>query len=141
MSVTFTQYFDGSFQGILRWHQLDALWEKVRAQPEGWYASLVGEALPDAPLSAEALEQFIREMDTLLREEHDYDYCGVVYADNPATPTMIKIYDPHNMGSACGSSGERIWPRWVLSHLKPEPLAETAPLPGNRKRWWQKLFN
>ncbi|UOG91928.1 MAG: hypothetical protein L3K52_17335 [Candidatus Thiothrix sulfatifontis] len=140
MSVTFTQYFDGSFQGILRWHQLDALWEKVRAQPEGWYASLVGEALPDAPLAAEALEQFIREMDTLLREEHDYDYCGVVYADNPAAPTMIKIYDPHNMGSSCGCSGERIWPRWVLSHLKPEPLAETAPLPSNRKRWWQKLF-
>jgi hypothetical protein len=137
----FLTHFDKSrFSGILRWQQLDDLWTAVRAKPEGWYASLVGETPPTEPMAAAAVPAFLAELDTLLRTEHDYDYCGVVYADDPAEPTMIKVFDPHNMGSSCGCSGERIMPRWVLSRLKPVALVDASPLPTGRKRWWQKLF-
>ena len=130
----------GSFRGILQWSDLDALWEKVRSTPEGWYACLIGETPDQAPMSAEALGQFVSELDVLLRREHDYNYCGMVYADDPASPSFIKIYDPHNMGSSCGSGGVPIPPRWVLSRIQPTLIADNAPLPNSRRRWWQNLF-
>jgi hypothetical protein len=67
----------------------------VRAEPEGWYVSLAGEVVPHAPLDADARKHFVEEMDALQRREHEHDYCGVVYADDPAPPSLIKIYDPH----------------------------------------------
>lgn len=63
-----------------------------------------------------------------------------MYADDPERPELIKIYDPHNLGSACNNSGVRIPPRWVLSRMPPALIVDEAPLPGNRRRWWQKLF-
>lgn len=136
----FTHRMQGQFHGMLHWHQLDDLWARVRAEPEGWYASLVGQPPPEAPLEAEALGNFVAEVDALLRREHEYDYCGIVYADDPARPGLIKIYDPHNLGSSCGCSGVKIPPRWVLSRILPDPIADDAPLPGARRRWWQALF-
>jgi len=140
MNSDFTLHMNGQFQGILHWPQLDDLWARVRAEPEGWYASLAGEAPPEAPLDAEALGKFVAEVDALLRREHEYDYCGIVYADDPARPSLIKIFDPHNLGSSCGCSGAKIPPRWVLSRMKPERIEDDAPLPGSRRRWWQALF-
>lgn len=140
MPETFATRFNGNFKGILRWPQLDALWERVRSAPEGWYATLTGEAPPTEPLDRESLLKLITELDELLRREHDYDYCGIVYADNPEKPEFIKIYDPHNLGSSCGSSGTRIPPRWVLSRIQPEEIKDDAPLPGSRRRWWQRIF-
>jgi len=140
MENEFTTRMNGAFQGILHWPQLDDLWARVRAEPEGWYASLAGEAPPEAPMSAEVLLNFVTEVDTLLRREHDYDYCGIVYADDPAQPGLIKIFDPHNLGSSCGCSGAKIPPRWLLSRMKPERIEDDAPLPGSRRRWWQALF-
>ena len=128
---------NGQFQGILRWQDLDDLCSRVRAEPEGWHVSLAGEAAPEAPLAADDLKHFIEEMDALLRREHEFDYCGIVYADDPAQPGLIKIFDPHNLGSSCGSSGAKIPPRWVLSRIKP---ARIEDVPNNRKRWWQGLF-
>ena len=140
MTETFTAHLNGYFKGILQWQELDALWAAVCAQPDGWYASLTGEATPDAPLSADALGRFIDELDVLLRREHDYDYCGIVYADDTVDPSLIKIYDPNNLGSSCGCGGARIPPRWVLSRMAPTAIEDEAPLPAGRKRWWQQLF-
>lgn len=137
----FAARMNGRFHGMLHWHQLDALWLQVRAAPEGWYASLIGETPAQEPMSACALDLFVSEVDALLRREHEYDYCGIVYADDPACPTFIKIYDPHNLGSSCGSGGVRIPPRWVLSRMQPALIADDAPLPNSRRRWWQKLFS
>lgn len=140
MDNGFAARMSGAFQGILHWPQLDALWSRVRAEPEGWYASLVGEPPPDAPLPPEALMKLVAEVDALLRREHEYDYCGIVYADDTVNPGFIKIYDPHNLGSSCGCSGAKIPPRWVLSRMKPEAIQDDAPLPNARRRWWQALF-
>lgn len=140
MTDAFTTRLNGSFRGILRWPELDTLWATVRGQPDGWYASLTGEAVPNAPLAADALGRFIDELDALLRREHDYDYCGIVYTDDPAQPTFIKVYDPHNLGSSCGCGHTRYLPRWVLSRVPPTAITDNAPLPGARRRWWQRLF-
>ena len=136
----FAQQLSGRFYGVIRWQDLDALWLRIQAEPEGWYASLTGAALPEEPLSALALQRFITEADTLLRSEHHEDYCGIVYADDLERPSFIKIYDPNNLGSSCGMHGATHPPRWLLSRLRPERIADDAPLPNARKRWWQALF-
>lgn len=139
--VTFHEYYrNGRFHGILRWNQLDALWHTVSDKPEGWYAYLVNEDVPDKPLNETELRRFIAEVDRLLRTEHEHDYCGIVYADNPGDPLLIKIFDPNNLGASCGSSGKVIPPRWLLSRIKPEAIVDEAPLPASRRRWWQRVF-
>lgn len=136
----FLQAWRGSFTSALRWHQLDALWEQVRAQPEGWYVYAVGEAPPEIVAEVAALDNFLTEIDALLRREHDEDFCGIVYADNPREPTLIKIYDPNNLGVVCGYSENPPLPGWVLSRIPPVDLpASQAPTKG-RQRWWQRLF-
>ncbi|MBU4498865.1 MAG: hypothetical protein KKG40_01510 [Gammaproteobacteria bacterium] len=141
MSTNFAERMNGQFWGILQWSQLDELWGRLKVEPTGWYASLVGEAPPEVPLAADALARLISEVDALLRREHEFDYCGIVYADDATQPTLVKIYDPNNLGNACGSCGHKIPPRWVLSRMKPERIEDDAPLPGSRRRWWQALFN
>ncbi|MCB1722502.1 MAG: hypothetical protein H6959_04255 [Chromatiaceae bacterium] len=131
--------FRGSFTSALRWPQLDALWDRVRAAPEGWYVYAIGEPPPTTPADAEALLRFVSEIDALLRREHDEDYCGIVYADAPAAPSMIKIYDPNNLGVTCGYSTNPPLPGWVLSRLAPVDV-EAARQAGGRRRWWQRLF-
>ncbi len=136
----FTARMDGRFHGVLQWKDLDALWDKVRAKPEGWYASLIGEVPVQTPMTADALGEFVNEVDALLHREHEHDYCGIVYVDDPSSPALIKIYDPHNLGSLCGSSGVRTPPRWILSRIQPTLIVDDAPLPNSRRRWWQGLF-
>jgi hypothetical protein len=137
----FLAAFSGGFHGILRWHQLDELWTRLRARAgDGWYVYAVGEPPPIAPVSAESFERFISEADELLRRDHDEDYCGVVYVDDPASPTFVKIYDPNYLGSSCGSSGLRVLPGWTLSLVPPVDLPHALPQTGSRKRWWQRFF-
>jgi hypothetical protein len=131
--------FRGSFTSTLRWPQLDALWQRVRESPDGWYVYAVGEAPPDAPLPGDDLLRFVDEVDALLRREHDEDYCGIVYADDPGDPGMIKVYDPNNLGVSCGYSDNPPLPGWVLSRLPPVDLAAVRQ-PAGRRRWWQRLF-
>jgi hypothetical protein len=138
---SFLAAFRGSFTSALRWPQLDALWRAVRGQgADGWYLYAVGEPPPNEPADAARTEAFIGEIDALLRAEHDEDYCGIVYADDLATPTFVKIYDPHNLGVSCGYSDDPPLPGWIMSRLPPVDLPSTRVLPGNRRRWWRRLF-
>ncbi|TVQ85198.1 MAG: hypothetical protein EA400_16395 [Chromatiaceae bacterium] len=137
----FLTAFRGSFTAALRWPQLDALWARVRADAGGgWYLYAIGEPPPARPASAAEVEHFVAELDRLLRAEHTADYCGIVYADDPAAPTLIKVYDPNNLGMVCGSSTQPPLPGWVLSKLPPVDLPATRLLAANRRRWWQRLF-
>ena len=133
--------FKGSFAGVLRWPQLDALWEALRRRADaGWYIYAVGETPPDTPVDAAKLNAFIDEIDPLLREEHGEDYCGIVYADDLQTPSFIKIFDPDNLGVSCGFSEAPPLPGWILSLIPPSDLQAALPPPGKRRRWWQRLF-
>jgi hypothetical protein len=133
--------FRGRFENILRWEQLDAFWD-VLAQDAagGWYIYAVGEPPPEQPVSGELLRKFLAEIGALLRREHDEGYCGIVYTDSTTEPAFVKIFDPHNLGVSCGYSDNPPLPGWILSKLPPVDLKAAAPLPGNRRRWWQRLF-
>lgn len=139
-SSEFSRKLNGYLCGMLHWTQLDTLWLQVRAQPQGWYASQTGEALPASPLEAPALDKFVTEVDALLRREHQYDFCGIVYVDDPEQPTLIKIYDPHHIGSFCGCSSTPIPPRWLLSRCPPEPSQNDPVVTGSRRTWWHRMF-
>lgn len=130
----------GAFNGIVTWDQLTTLWDTVRMNPTGWYIYAVGEPPPVAPAETAALMLFLTEIDALLHRDHREDYCGIVYADNKTVPTFIKIFDPHNLGSSCGSSGVTTLPGWLLTRVPPEPLMDDRPLPAGRKRWWRGIF-
>lgn len=137
-TMDFRTRLNGRFQGMLQWQQLDALWAKVGGG--AWYFYQVGEALPDAPLQGEELTQRLDALDALLRKEHDYSYCGIVYADDAEQPTLVKVYDPGQLGSSCSNNATPTPPGWILSLSPPEAIEVSAPVPNNRRRWWQ-LFS
>jgi len=127
----------GNFQGMLQWQQLDALWARVKAGE--WYVYQLGESLPDKPLSGDVLARRIDALDQLLRQEHDCNYCGIVYADDAEQPALIKVYDPNHMGSSCSNGAAPSPPGWILSISPPAMIELHAPIPNNRKRWWQRF--
>nr|VFJ92275.1 MAG: hypothetical protein BECKLFY1418B_GA0070995_103317 [Candidatus Kentron sp. LFY] len=135
----FHRRLQGKFSGILRWEQLDALWEQVLTRSEGWYVYEVGKSLPEHASDSEELPDIISEIDALLRDEHQHDYCGIVYADEPAQPGMIKVYDPGNLGVVCGPGGAPILPRWILSRIKPQVLGEEAKETDHA--WWRRVLH
>ena len=140
-NLDFLHVFRGSFQGILRWSQLDQLWQTVLSNSqETWYVYAVGELPPTQVATALEVQHFIQELDSLLRKEHAEDYCGIVYVDDFQQPSLIKVFDPHNLGTMCGSKGTQPLPAWIISKLKPIDLPHTVPVPRNRQRWWQQLF-
>lgn len=137
----FLQTFCGFFTSALRWDDLDRLWQTLeRNADDRWFIYAVGEAPPTAPSATTDFIRFIRELDALLRRDHDEDYCGIVYMDDPERPTMVKIYDPHNLGSVCGPGTQPPpLPGWVLSRLPPIDLPAMRPT-ASRRRWWQRLL-
>lgn len=139
-SESYLRQFRGSFTSTMQWADLDVLWERLGQQAEGWFIYAVGAEPPKQPAEAGELRKFLAEIATLLRREHAEDYCGIVYADNLQEPSMVKIYDPNNLGVSCGYSDNPPLPGWVLSRQMPVELAQSQPLPGNRRRWWQRLF-
>ncbi|VAX08579.1 hypothetical protein MNBD_GAMMA25-837 [hydrothermal vent metagenome] len=137
----FLRTYRGSFTSMLRWPQLDQLWQLLREQTDiRWYIYAVGETPPRICADTGQLQHFINEIDKLLRKEHEEDYCGIVYADNRENPSLIKIYDPNNLGVSCGFSDNPPLPGWTLSLEVPINLSD-LPQTGNRRRWWQKIFN
>jgi hypothetical protein len=137
-TATFHARLKGKFYGMLQWTDLDALWARVKTGQ--WYFYQIGETLPDKALSGEELVSRIDALDRLLRQDHDFHLCGIVYADHVEQPTLIKVYDPNNLGSMCGGSGTQTPPRWIFSTMPPSIMAIDAPVPDNRRRWWQ-LFS
>lgn len=139
--VDFRDAFKGSFSGVLRWEQLDELWQRLRDDAAGdWYLYAVGETPPSEALSKYDVIQFIEQVDELLRKEHQEQYCGIVYVDDVNAPSFVKIFDPNNLGVCCGYSDSPPLPGWILSKLPPVDLQGPMPQPGNRRRWWQRLF-
>ena len=135
----FDALFDGTLYSLLSWQQLSAFWARIDPSA-GWYLYALGEDRPTEQADAEHVATFVREIDTLLRREHHEDYCGIVYADDFDAPRIVKIYDPNNLGTSCGSGKHKILPGWVMSRLPPSDLAAPHFVPQNRRRWWQGLL-
>jgi hypothetical protein len=140
-SDTFHNTFRGNFTSLLSWEQLDEFWAVMRGRADaGWYIYAIGAPVPTQPASAEDVIKFLTEVNTLLRREHNEDYCGIVYTDSKEAPTLIKIFDPNNLGVSCGFSNSPPLPGWVMSLIPPQPLETKRPLPAGRQRWWQTLW-
>lgn len=134
-AAAFHARLKGTFYGILQWQQLDVLWERVKGGQ--WFFYQLGEEMPINPLIGDELIVRIDALNTLLRDEHDFHLCGIVYVDHVEEPTLIKVYDPNNLGSACSRSTTPTPPRWILSTAQPPLIESHVPAPNNRKRWWQ----
>lgn len=138
---SFLGTFKGKFFGILRWPQLDTLWEKLKADSaEGWYLYAVGEEPPTKITKGEKVTTFINELDLLLRREHNEDYCGIVYANDLENPSFIKVFDPNNIGTSCSIAKQGPLPGWIISKIPPVDIAEAMKPTANRRKWWQKIF-
>ena len=137
----FYDAFRGSFTSLMQWAQLDEFWTTVQARADaGWYIYCIGEPAPTRPLSAVQVQKFLKEVDALLRSDHDESYCGIVYTDSKTDPTFIKIFDPNNLGVSCGSSKNPPLPGWTMTLLPPAHLDSKRPLPEGRRRWGQTLW-
>lgn len=137
----FLRAFRGRFIGIIEWKQLDEFWRNFKGHTnEGWYIYAVGEDVPTKPGENIQVVGFIHEIDVLLRREHQEDYCGIVYTDSKTAPSIIKIFDPNNLGVVCGFSDNPPLPGWVMSKIPPVALDENTFLPANRRRWWRNLW-
>lgn len=138
----FMEKYQGRLLGILRWEQLDELWQVLQSgKTDDWYIYHIGEEPPLTPCSTDQFLHFIDEIDKLLHKDHDEKYCGIVYADDKSSPDFVKIYDPNNLGHVCGSNGAPPpLPGWIISRVQPLDLEVAMQPPGNRRRWWQKIF-
>lgn len=134
----FESKLDGLLFSLLSWEQLAAFWTRIDLDAQ-WYLYAIGQHVPTAPAARTQVAAFIREIDALLRRDHEESYCGIVYADNLEQPQFIKIYDPNNLGVACGSSKSKVQPGWIMSQFAPVELQVKA-IPANRTRWWENLF-
>jgi len=135
----FLTAYNGRMSGVLRWAQLDNIWQHLDAT-DGWYLYQIGATLPNAVISAEQLTQSIADIDTFLREQHETSYCGVVYADSLSEPTLLKIYHPRKMGASCGSSGSTVLPKWTLSKHPPIDLLEWSLAKDDKPAWWKQML-
>jgi hypothetical protein len=136
----FQRLYTGRLRSAMSWDQLTALWQRIDPGA-GWYLLAVGVSpAPALPAEAATVSAFVERIDALLRAEHHESYCGIVYADDLDAPKLIKIYDPNNLGSSCGSSKSPPLPGWVMSRVQPDELVSNRPASENRKRWWQGLF-
>ena len=131
--------FRGCFTGILRWPQFDELLETLRSEQQNWYIYAIGETPPETSSDWESTLNFITEINDLIKKEHDESYCGVVYVDDKSSPTMVKIFDPNNLGVSCGFSDNPPLPGWIMSLKKPDNLSEILQ-PAKRRRWWSNIF-
>ena len=140
MITRFIQTYTSGSHGVLRWEQLDAIWHAVHNGDDAWYAYEIGADVPAEPLDAESLATFIKTTDLFLHQEHDADYCGVVYVDDIEAPSLLKIYHPRKMGASCGSSGDVVLPKWTLSTERPIDLLEWAAQKDDKPSWWAKML-
>ena len=142
-TTEFQRLYTGRLWSVMAWEQLTALWQRIDPAA-GWYLLAVGVSLAPtsgmATANAEDVSAFIERIDALLRAEHHESYCGIVYADDLENPRLIKIYDPNNLGSSCGSSKNPPLPGWIMSRLPPDEIIAIRAAPENRKRWWQGLL-
>ena len=96
MLEAFHARLKGTFYGMLQWQHLDELWERVKAGQ--WFFYQMGEERHRTALSGDELAMRIDALDKLLREDHDFHLCGIVYADHVETAHPDQGLRPQQSG-------------------------------------------
>ena len=124
------RYHEETFKGILSWEALDLLWDKlILERGAGWYTYTVGEAVPERPAYGEELTQFLTDVGATLRRGQRREHCGLVYVDDPESPTFVIIYNPTTIGG-CGLGNGPTIPGWTITRQPPQDiLAALRPDP------------
>ena len=135
----FLKAYNGRMSGVLKWSQLDSIWRGLNTD-NAWYLYEIGRPVPSKTIDGKTLKKAIREIDRFLHQEHEVNYCGVVYADKLESPNFLKIYHPKKMGASCGSSGSTVLPKWTLSKLPPIDLLEWSLEKDQKPAWWKHML-
>ncbi len=120
--------FQGQFFGVLRWNDMETLWQSLHASPENWYVYPVSDAAPDAFAGKQDFAQFLDAAEAVINKRRDRPSCGSIYVDDMREPAYIKIFDPEKMGTSCSCSSDPVLPRWIVSRMKPDSLPPPQPL-------------
>lgn len=140
LSPYLQSFLQGRFRCLLRWEELDALWATLLEQREAaWHAYDLEGPPPTAPLDGPALREYTQMLTATLRGLLPHQaHLGIVYADDPAHPTFVKVYHPRRIGGCSTTNAVPVLPGWALSHLPPEDvhahLAAQAPPAGRFSR-------
>ncbi len=119
----------GFFKGIRHWHEFDAFWQQIESLNDGeWFIYDTHHQPPTNTASVKEFSEFLSMSHQLLHEQHQEEYCGIVYVDNMQNPSFIKVYDPGNLGVVCGFSDNPPLPGWILSRLPPCDLHKPEPV-------------
>ena len=127
--TAFWRAYQGAFTGILKWEDMDALWEVLARAPDGWHVFDPEQEAPGAPLEAGDFVAFLEEARGLLETRRDLEHCGAAYVDDRMAPSFVKVFDPTGMGSSCSISGAPILPRWIVTQMAPDSLPKGADKP------------
>lgn len=133
----FWRQYQARTSGILSWADLDAFWVELAASGQDWYVFDPFTDPPESPATADVFKTTLLTAEVLVNQRRDRSHSGAVYVDDRNAPTMVKVFDPVHMGSSCGCSGEAILPRWIFSHIKPDPLP--VPEPPSKKSFLGRL--
>lgn len=128
----------GDLVGMLHWPQFDALWQRLREAPQGWFVCEADQAAPLQPSDPGRFLARLGELEALLKRELRTGYCGLVYVDDPDAPGFVKIFDPRTLGSMCSHGGTATPPAWVLSRCRPARYPAASQAADTGGRWWAR---
>ena len=73
--------FKGRFENMLRWEQLDELWDVLREDAAGgWHIYAIGETPPSQAVSSERLKTFLSEISTIKWSCLTYEHARNLWA-------------------------------------------------------------
>lgn len=127
---SFREIYEGWLSGLLTWQDFETVFRSVKSTAgDGWWVYDTRGAVPADAETPTALAARLDEIEAFLRRYHKADYCGFVYADDRARPSLVKVYDPRN-ASSC-SLGTPI-PVFTISRMPPDalPYATEAAAPA-----------
>mgnify|MGYP001599138677 CR=1 FL=1 len=126
--MDYFQKFKGRFVGIMQLDDCDQLLQTLISTPNDWFVYDTRQSMPSKCLDADDFVKKVKQIKSIVDDEHDERYCGIVYADDVKNPTFIKIFHPKNLGKTCGSSENPPMPQWLISKEKPmDVVAEFGP--------------
>jgi len=126
--MDYFQKFKGRFIGIMQLDDCDALLQKLIDIPDDWFIYDTLQPMPSERLHADDFINQVKLIKSIIDDEHDERYCGIVYADDIKNPTFIKIFHPKNLGKTCGSSENPPMPQWLISKEQPmDVVTEFGP--------------